>query len=62
MHCGIGSCGVPRPSLAGYVRELAATGGAPTAGTGLMLTMLKGSNIFMEESNSSLGLFDEWKE
>src|SRR5215831_20542333 len=25
VHCGIGPCGVPRPSLADYVRGLAAT-------------------------------------
>jgi hypothetical protein len=30
--CGIGSCGVPRPSLADYVMETEATRGATAAG------------------------------
>ena len=31
-RCGIGSCGVPRPSLGGYVTGTGATRGVPTAG------------------------------
>jgi hypothetical protein len=31
-HCGIGSCGVPRPSLGGYVTGTAATRKVPVAG------------------------------
>jgi len=31
LHCGIGSCGVPRPSLADYVRGPKATRGAIAA-------------------------------
>jgi len=30
-NCGIGSCGVPRPSLAGYVAGTGARSGAPAA-------------------------------
>jgi hypothetical protein len=30
--CGSGSCGVPRPSLGGYVTGTGATRGVPTAG------------------------------
>ena len=29
--CGIGSCGVPRPSLGGYVTETRAESGVPAA-------------------------------
>jgi len=32
VHCGIGSCGVPRPSLGGYVTGTAATREVPVAG------------------------------
>jgi hypothetical protein len=31
VHCGIGSCGIPRPSLGGYVTGMRAESGVPAA-------------------------------
>ena len=40
MHCGIGSCGVPRPSMGVYVTVTEPTDGAPAPGGCLKLPVL----------------------
>src|SRR5215468_10658083 len=51
--CGIGSCGVPRPSVADYVTVRDSADGAPAAGTGLMLTTLWVMSPFQIEAGAN---------